>query len=239
MFAVGDLLTTLLRAQAPCGYVAIGATAALWGSTVPGAASAAALIPAQVLFAAGGPLCAQYAIRAALDILIYNDPPAGNIHAIARPAPILRARPRLPSCQTRPPRLRSYCGVIRAEVSDLVLAARTTTALTVALLQTVDRETKAERAGDTKALHAQLDAGDKLVTEIKAADANERRIGTRIRKAITAMRVRGRFTQGQDAKAIAEILERLKARRISRTAIGRLAPAALRAGTYDLLKHLG
>ena len=105
--------------------------------------------------------------------------------------------------------------------------------------QTVDRETKAKQAGDTKALHAQLDAGDKLVTEIKAADANERRIGARIRKAITSQRVRGRFTELQDAKAIAEILKRLKARHVSRAAIAKLAPAALKAGKYDLLNHLG
>ena len=239
VFAVGDLLTTLLRAEAPCGYVAFGTTAAVWGAAVPGAASAAALIPAQILIAAGEPLCVQYTIRAVQDINIYNDPPAGNIHVIARPAAISRARPRLPSCATRPVTLRSYCSIIRGEVDDLVLAARKTTALTIALRQTVDRETKAKQAGDTKALHAQLDAGDKLVTEIKAADANERRIGARIRKAITSQRVGGRFTELQDAKAIAEILKRLKARHVSRAAIAKLAPAALKAGKYDLLNHLG
>ena len=77
---------------------------------VPGAASAAAaLIPAQILIAAGMTKCVQYTIRAVQDINIYNDPPAGNIHAIARPAAISRARPRLPSCATRPVTLRSFC----------------------------------------------------------------------------------------------------------------------------------
>jgi hypothetical protein len=108
VFAQGDLLTTLLRAEGPCGLVAIGSGAVVFGSTV-GPTGAAAFVPATMLFAAGGPLCVTYALQVYRDVQIANDPPAGNVNLIAEPTATPTASAdaeRLPSCSGRPADLR-------------------------------------------------------------------------------------------------------------------------------------
>jgi hypothetical protein len=240
VFARGDLLTTLLRAQGPCGLVAIGSTAAVFGSTV-GPTGAAAFVPASFLLAAGGPLCVAYTLQAFHDVEIANDPPAGNVNVIANPAktPTSAAdAKRLPTCAGRPAAVRSFCSALRANLADAVAAAQRGAAVAAALLTTVDRETKARKTHHAAALKRQLAAGDALVRALKAARRSEGAIGAKIASLITAQHVTGQLTAQQDATAIAAVLRRLKAHGVRQATLRRLAPSALTPAPYDLVAHL-
>jgi hypothetical protein len=240
-FAVSDLLTQLLRAEGPCGYVAIGASTVVWSSTVGGPTAPAALIPAEFLISAGAPLCAPYLVQAFHDIQIANDPPAGNIGAIAKPAKTpssAAAAKKLPSCAGKPAALRPFCRTLRADLADQIAAAQRSAAIAAALLTTVDRETKAHKTHHAAALRRQSKAGDRLVADLKAAERREHAIGARIATLVSAHNVTGQLTAAQDAAAIASILRKLRAHGVSRATVQRLAPSALTAGPYDLLAHM-
>jgi hypothetical protein len=240
-FAVGDLLTQLLRAEGPCSYVALGAGTVLWSSTVGGPTAPAALIPAEYLISAGAPLCGPYLVQAFRDVQTANDPPAGNINAIAKPVRTpssAAAAKKLPSCAGQPAALQSFCRTLKADLADQIAAAQRSAALAGALLTTVDRETKAHKTHHPAALRRQSRAGDRLVKDLKTAERHERGIGARIAALIGAHSVTGQLTAGEDATAIASILRKLKADGVGRATVHRLAPSALIAGPYDLLAHM-
>lgn len=241
VFAQGDLLTQLLRAEGPCGYVALGAGTFLWSSTVGGATAPAALVPAEFLLSAGAPLCAAYLTQAFRDIEIANDPPVGNIDAIATPAKTPSsavAAKKLPSCAGKPAGLQSFCRTLRAELADQIAAAQRSAAIAGALLTTVNRESKAHETHHAAALRRQSNAGDRLVTDLKAAERREHALGARIATLIGAQNVTGQLTAAQDATAIASILRKLNAHGVRQATVQRLAPSALTARPYDLLAHM-
>ena len=241
VFAQGDLLTQLLRAEGPCGYVAIGAGTVVWSSTVGGPTAPAALIPAELLISAGTPLCTSYLLQAFRDVEIANDPPVGNINAIAKPVKTpssAAAAKKLPSCAGKPAGLQSFCRKLRADLADQIAAAQRSAAIAKALLTTVDRETKAHKTHHAAALRRQSKAGDRLVTDLKQSERHERAMGARVAMLIGAEKVTGQLTAGQDAKAIASILRKLRAHGVRRATVQRLAPSALAAGPYDLLAHM-
>ena len=238
VFAQGDLLTTLLRAEVPCGLLALGTTTFVWSSTVGGPTAPAALVPASYLISAGVPLCAAYGMRAYNDILIINDPPAGNVNVIATPVPTPTAAAdarKLPSCAGRPAAVRSFCRSLRADLGAEIAAAQRGAAIATALRITVDRETKARLTHRATAFARQLAAGDRLVRALQAATRSERAIGAKISAEIAAQHVTGQLTTQQHATAIAAVLRVLKSHGVSRATVRRLAPAA--AGPYNLLAH--
>jgi hypothetical protein len=240
-FAENDLFTQLLRAEGPCGYVAIGAGTVVWSATVGGPTASAALIPAEFLISAGAPLCAAYVQQIVRDVEIANDPPAGNINAIARPAKTpssaVAAR-KLPSCDGKPAELQAFCQALRADLAEQIATAQRCAAIAGALLTTVDRETKAHKTHHAAALRRQSKAGDRFVTDLKAAERHEHDIGARIAALISDQNVTGQFTADQDAKAIAAILKKLRAHHVSRSTVRRLAPPTLTAAPYDLLANM-
>lgn len=241
VFAQGDLLTQLLRAEGPCGYVALGLGTVVWTSTVGGPTAPAALIPAGLFISAGSPLCAAYLRQAFYDIEIVNDPPAGNINAIAKPVKTpssAAAAKKLPSCAGRPAALQTFCRTLRADLARQIAAAQRSAAIARALLTTVDRETKAYKTHLMAALRRQSKAGDRLVSDLKAAERHDHAIGARIATLISAHNVSGQLTAGQDATAIASVLTRLKADGVRQAVVQRLAPSALIAGPYNLLAHM-
>ncbi|HET9103719.1 MAG TPA: hypothetical protein VFN55_10235, partial [Solirubrobacteraceae bacterium] len=242
IFAQGDLLATLLRAQGPCGLVALGTTTVVWSSTVGGPTAPAALIPAEFLLSAGAPMCAAYATQIYLDVQIINDPPRGDVTVIARPAPTpssAAAARTLPSCASKPAALRSFCSALRGDLAQEIAAAQRSAALAAALLTTVDRETAARRSHRGAALQRQLAAGDRLVAALRATERSQRTLGSMISGRIAAQHVTGQLTAAQDATAISALLRRLRARGVTRATLQRRAPSALTAGPYDLLAHLG
>jgi hypothetical protein len=240
VFAQGDLVTTLLRAQGPCGLVAIGSGALVFGSTV-GPSGPAAFVPASLLFAAGGPLCVTYALQAYRDVQIANDPPVGNVNVIAKPArtPTSAAdAKRLPSCASRPVAVRSFCSALRADLASEIAAAQHSGTVAAALLTTVDRETKARKTHQSAALKRQLAAGDRLVRTLAIDRRTEQAIGANIASELTAQHVAGQLTAQQDATAIAWVLRKLESHGVGQATLNRMAPAALTPAPYDLLAHL-
>ena len=237
-FATSDLLTSLLRAQVPCGYLGLGVGTALWASTIGEATAPAALVPASVLISAGTPLCVTYAKRIADDIAIANDPPAGDVDTIAKPKPTpssADAATQLASCDSQPADQQAFCGQLRAAAADEIAAAQKVTAVADALRSTVDRETKARKAHRSSALKRQERAGNKLVTQMQAAilaeDATWRKIGM----LLSAQGLTGHFTAPQDSVAIGVLLGQLKADGISAGTVKRLSAGALVASAVDLL----
>jgi hypothetical protein len=213
----------------------------VWSSTVGGATAPAALVPAGLLLSAGTPLCTAYLTQAFHDIQIANDPPAANINAIATPATTPSsavAAKKLPSCVGKPAELQSFCRTLRAELADQIAAAQRSAAIDDALLTTVDRETKAHKTPPAAALRRQSKAGDRLVTDLDAAEHREHALGAKIAKLIAAHNVAGQLTAAQDATAIASIQRKLNAQGVRHATLQRLAPSALTAQPYDLLAHM-
>jgi hypothetical protein len=237
VFAVSDLLTTLLRAELPCGYVALGATAAIW-ATSAGPTAPAALVPAQVLISAGTPLCASYAARIAADIVIANDPPGGNIHRIAQPKSTPspnKVAAKLASCDSQPSDQKAFCTALRTDAADEIAAADKVAAISKALAKTMDRESKAKKHHKTKALRKQEKAGNKLVTTLQKARLKEDKTWRAISQTISANGVSGHFTKGQDAKAVSKLLGTLKAHGASKKAVKREVSDGLVLRAVDLL----
>ncbi len=236
-FATSDLLTSLLRAELPCGYAALGAGTALWSSTVGGPTAPAALVPASVLISAGVPLCATYAARIAADINIVNDPPVGNVNKVAKPKRTpssAEAAAKLASCDSQPADQQAFCAELRTDTADEVAAATKLTAIADALLMTVDRETKARKHHKRRALKRQARAGNKLVKQMRAAAVAEDAAWRKIQTLIAAQGLTGSFTAAQDGTAIGELLKRLKSRGVSRAAANRYAASPLNPAPVDL-----
>jgi hypothetical protein len=237
-FATSDLLTSLLRAQLPCGYLGLGLGTALWSATVGGPTAPAALVPAQVLISAGAPLCAVYAKRIADDVTIANDPPVGNVNTIATPKPTpssADAATQLASCDAQPAAQQAFCAELRAAAADEIAAAQKVAAVADALLATVDRETKARKTHKASALKRQGKAGDRLVTQMTAADVAEDATWRKIGSLLSAQGLTGAFTAPQSQTAIDTLLQQLKADGVSAAAVKRLAAGALVAAPVDLL----
>jgi hypothetical protein len=236
-FAVSDLLTTLLRAELPCGYVALGATAAIW-ATSAGPTAPAALVPAQVLISAGSPLCASYAARIAADIVIANDPPVGDIHRIAKPKPtpsIESVKSKLASCDSQPADQKAFCTELRTNAAHEIVAADKVASISKALAKTMDRESKAKKHHKKKALNKQEKAGNKLVTALQKARLKEDKTWRAISQTISAHGVTGHFTKKQDVKGINKMLAVLKAHGASTKSVKRVGSDGLVARPVDLL----
>jgi hypothetical protein len=242
VFAVSDLLTSLIRAQGPCGYVYFGVVATIWATTVPGAVASAALVPAEVLISAGVPLCVTYGKRIFDDITIANDPPAGNINTIAQPKPTpssAAAAANLASCAPLPADQQAFCAELRADTADDIAAAQKVTAIADALLQTVDRETKARETHKASALKRQSSAGNRLMSQMQAADLAEKTANQKIATLLMAHGVSGQLTTAQDGAAITAMLKQINTDGASPAAVKRLAPVALVASPVGLFGTYG
>ena len=225
IFAKGDLLPTIFRAEAACGTVALGTTALVWGTTVPGAGGAAA-IAGDLMLAGAGPDCIALVERIYDDARIVNDPPRSDLGRVAKPRPIRTPVP-APSCAKEPAAPAGFCTGLRADVLGYVAAVRKATAVDTALKITVDRESGAARSGRASALKVQEHAGSELVTEMRAASRRERAAGAKLAKQLGTEGVTGSLTAGEAAKGIALISTSLSKRGITSSALptSSLAPA--------------
>lgn len=227
VFAKGDLLPTIFRAEAACGTVALGTTALVWGTTVPGAGGAAA-IAGDLLLAGSGPDCAALISRLFDDARIINDPPRRDFGKVATPRPVRTPVP-MPACAKEPAAPARFCAVLRADVLDYVTAVRRATAVADALQVTVDRESGAARAGDTKALKRQERAGSQLVSDLRAASGAERTQGAKVARQLGTQGVTGSLTADQASRGVARMLAALRKRGITRSMLpaSSLAPASI------------
>lgn len=238
--ARNDLLVTLSIAPGPCALAAIGATAGVWGLTVPGS-GALALVPAAILGAAAGPACRTFAQRIFDDAEIAADPPRRDYRRVARVAP---ARvPALPGCGAFAGEARTFCGALRTAVRRYLAAVLHTTAVDDALRVTVDRESGAANARNRGALARQDAAGRRLEVAFASARHGEAKLGARVAGLVRARRVAGRLSPAQFGQGANALLARLAPRGVSRRKLGSLAGTrgvarALAPRAVEVLKTL-
>ena len=154
IFAEGDLLPTIFRAEAACGTVALGTTALVWGTTVPGVGGAAA-IAADLLLVGSGPDCFALIDRIYDDARIVNDPPRRDFRKVAKPRPV-RTPVAMPACQQgarSPRRILRRTAHRRAQPMSPRYATRRRSPTPSRC--TVDRESGAAHAGAGAALKLQ------------------------------------------------------------------------------------
>jgi hypothetical protein len=233
VFAKGDLLPTIFRAEAACGTVALGTTALVWGTTVPGAGGAAA-IAGDMMLAGAGPDCAALISRIYDDARIVNDPPRRDYHTIAKPRPV-HTPAAMPGCGKEPAAPGGFCAALRADVLAYVKAVRSATADADALEITVDRESGAARAGATAALTLQERTGSRLVNQLQAASKAERTAGAKVARLLATRGVSGSLDATQTAGGIARITRALANRGVKAST---LPKSALKPGPIDLVAAL-
>jgi len=170
------------------------------------------------------------------DYRIINDPPDRRFHRLAKPrAP---KRPSLHSCAAIPSAERTQCTSLReAELAMLTDSARAT-AVTQALLVTINRDSTAIRARDYSAaqrqyvhfrsLHSQL----QKVLESKGSD------GARVAAILRSMDVSGVLSSAQSTAAISAVQAKLSRARVSATKLSSLAENALEVHEANALESL-
>lgn len=233
VFARGDLLTTLLRAEVPCGELGLGALTGLWSLVVPGAAAGAAIVPAVVIGAAAGPTCIALVDRANYDQGIIDDPPDPAVFSVARPSHV--AKVTLPACTSQPASLRSFCTRLRADVLAYVAAVEHGASIDAALRTTVDRLSTASRKGAGSAVAIQAAAGARLERSLEAATRAQNAAGARIAMLVSAQHVQGQLSTAQDQRGIETVVGDLARHGVARAA---LPPAALVAKPTDILASM-
>ena len=102
---------------------------------------------------------------------------------------------------------------------------------------TVNRESKARKQRNAKALKRQQKWGNKLLSQLQATTLAEDQTWRAVAKLVSAQKLTGRFTAEQDAAGISNLLGRLKAGGISAAEVKRLASSALVANPVDLLAN--
>jgi hypothetical protein len=96
-----------------------------------------------------------------------------------------------------------------------------------ALRQTVDRQTKARNTRKASALKRQAAAGNRLLSQMQAADLAEKTVAQKIAMLLVAHGVTGQPTTAQANTAIDGMLKQINTGGVSPTAVKRLAPVAL------------
>jgi hypothetical protein len=233
VFARGDLLTTLLRAEVPCGELGLGVAAGLWSLVVPGAAAGSAIVPGVVIGAAAGPTCVALIDRANDDAHIINDPPDPAVFTIARPSRIARAQ--LPSCAAQPSSLRSFCTRLRADELAYLAEVERGASIDGALLTTVNRLSTASRKGSSSAVAIQASAGARLERSLQAATRAQNAAGARIAALVGAQQVRGELNTSQAQHGIETVVSGMARHGVTSSA---LPPAALAAKPTDILASM-
>lgn len=228
-----DMQDALDAAKAPCAQSAVGATAGVWSTTVPGAGLLAGP-PAVLIGATAGSRCAALINRAYRDAQIVNDPPAKDFRRLAYPAPAGRAAA-LPSCARFKHSAHAFCAKLRPLVSKYVAATEQVASIDAALLQTVDAESGAAKADDATTLAKQDAQGQQLEQQFSTAVATEQKLGEKIAGVIRAHHVKGKLSKHQVAKGIAHVEQALEQQGLAAATIQQLAGTALTPSALNLL----
>ena len=170
------------------------------------------------------------------DYRIINDPPDRRYRRLAEPRRI--SSPRLPSCASVSSAERPTCTSLRAaEITMLTEAARAS-AITAALLLTIDRDSSAIRAGDYGAAQLQYAHFESLRRELKHVLAKKGAAGAHVAATLRSLGVSGTLTSQQSAAAIGALEAKLGSARVPAGKLGALAKGALEAREADGLAAL-
>jgi hypothetical protein len=170
------------------------------------------------------------------DYRIINDPPDRRFHRLAKPrAP---KRPALPSCAAVPSAERTVCTSLRgAELAMLANSAQAS-ALTEALLVTMNRDSTAIRARDYSAAQRQYVHFRSLHSQLQGALKSKGASGARVAAVLRSINVTGVLSSAQSAAAISAIEGNLGRARVPAARLGSLAKRALEAREVNALESL-
>ncbi len=170
------------------------------------------------------------------DFRIINDPPDRRFHQLAKPR--ASKRPALPSCAATASAERTLCTSLRdAELAMLVNSAKAT-AVTEALLLTMNRDSTAIRAHDYSAAQRQYVHSRSLHSQLQSVLKSRASNGARVATALRGMNVSGVLSSTQSAAAISAIQTKLSRARVPAAKLDSLAKDALEARETNALESL-
>ncbi|HTA05511.1 MAG TPA: hypothetical protein VK774_04040 [Solirubrobacteraceae bacterium] len=170
------------------------------------------------------------------DYRIIKDPPDRRFHQLAKPR--ARKRPRLPSCAAIAGAERTQCTSLRAAELAMLASSARASAVTEALLVTMNRDSTAIRARDYAAAQRQYAHFERLHGELRRALQTRGSNGARVAAILRDMNVSGTLSSAQAAAAISAIETNLSRARVSTAKLGSLAKGALEAREADALESL-
>jgi hypothetical protein len=176
------------------------------------------------------------AARVINDYRIIKDPPDRRFRRLAKPhAP---KRPALPSCAAIPSAERMLCTSLReTELAMLTDSARAT-ALTEALLVTINRDSTAIRAHDYSAAQRQYVHFRTLHSQLRRVLASKGSNGARVAAVLRSVGVSGALSSAQSAAAISAVKTKLSRAGVSTPKLSSLAKGALEAREANALDQL-
>jgi hypothetical protein len=170
------------------------------------------------------------------DYRIIKDPPDRRFHRLAKPRS--SKRPRLPSCAAIPGAEKSFCANLRqAELAMLVDSAKAS-ALTEALLVTMNRDSTAIRARDYSAAQRQYVHFRSLHSQLQGTLRSRGSNGARVAAVLRGVNVSGILSAAQSAAAIGAVEANLGRSGVPAARLGTLANDALQARETNALDSL-
>ena len=170
------------------------------------------------------------------DYRIINDPPDRRFQRLAKPR--ASKRPALPSCAAIASAERTLCTSLReAELAMLIDSAKAS-AITEALLVTMNRDSTAIRAHDYSAAQRQYVHFQSLHGQLQTALRSKGSNGARVAAILASKNVAGVLSSAQAAAAISAIEANLRRAGVPVAKLGSLAKGALEAHETNALENL-
>ncbi len=170
------------------------------------------------------------------DYRIINDPPDRQFRRLAKPrTPKPTA---LPSCTAIASAERTQCASLRAAAQAMLASSARASALTEALLVTIDRDSTAIRAHDYGAAQRQYVHFESLHAALHGALEAKGSAGARVAASLRGLNVSGALSSAQSAAAIGAVGAKLSRARIPAAKLSALAKGALEAREADALESL-
>ncbi len=170
------------------------------------------------------------------DYRIIKDPSDRRFHQLAKPR--ASKRPVLPSCAAIPSAERALCTSLRAAELAMLIDSATATAVTEALLVTMNRDSTAIRARDYSAAQRQYVHFRSLHSQLQTALRSKGSSGARVVSLLGSKNVNGVLSSAQAAAAISAVEASLQRARVPAAKLGSLAKGALEAHETNALESL-
>jgi hypothetical protein len=170
------------------------------------------------------------------DYRIINDPSDRRFRQLAKPpAP---KRPALPSCAAIPSAERTLCTSLRAAELAMLTDSARASAITDALLVTMNRDSTAIRARDYSAAQRQYVHFRSLHNQLRSVLKTRGSDGARVAALLRSMNVSGVLSSAQSAAAISVVETRLSRSRVPAARLRSLTANALEARETNALENL-
>jgi len=170
------------------------------------------------------------------DYRIINDPPDPRFHRLARPPVPKKAK--LRSCASVPSAQQTFCTGLRAAGMAMLADSAKATAITDALLVTMNRDSAAIRARDYAAANRQYLHFQRLHAQLRAALRSKGANGSRVAGLLKGINVSGVISSAQSAAGISAVEASLRRARIPAGKLRSLAKSALQGGETNALDSL-